>query len=84
MQRGLIIFSPITHSHPIAECSDLPTNWEFWETFDRAYLEASSELIVLKLDGWEESKGVQAEIAIAEELGLSITYLEYKVTLQIG
>ena len=32
---------------------------------DRRFLETCDEVVVLKLDGWEQSVGVQAEIAIA-------------------
>jgi hypothetical protein len=70
-----IPFSPITHSHPISAVTDLPTTWEFWEGHDRAYLSCSNELCVLTLPGWEKSKGVQAELVIAKEMGIKITYL---------
>lgn len=76
MKEGLHIFSPISHSHPIAIENDLPTNWEYWESYDRAFLKASRKLIVLKLDGWENSVGVTAEIKIAKELGIEIEYIE--------
>jgi len=78
IQRGEIIFSPISMAHPIAKAGELPGNWEFWDKFDRAYLECCYKIYVLKLNGWEESKGVQAEIKIAEELGLEIEYLDYE------
>jgi hypothetical protein len=32
-------------------------------------------LIVLMLDGWEQSRGVNAEIALARELGLPVEYV---------
>lgn len=76
--NGHIVFSPISHSHPIAEVCDLPKSWDYWERVDRAYLEASKLLIVLMIDGWEESKGVQAEIAIAKQLRLPIEYMVFK------
>jgi len=78
IKKGEIIFSPISHTHPIALTCDLPGNWEYWDKFDRAYLECCCKLYVLKLDGWEESKGVQAEIKIAEEFSLEIEYIDYK------
>lgn len=76
MEQGLHIFSPISHSHPISIEGNLPTNWEYWESYDRVFLNASQKLIVLKLDGWEESVGVAAEIRIAGELGIDIEYIE--------
>ena len=79
INKGLHIFSPISHSHPIALSGDLPKGIEFWLEFDRCFLEVSQKLIVLKLDGWEESKGVKAEIEIATELGIPIEYMEPEV-----
>ena len=77
MAKGEYIFSPISHTHPIAVVGDLPGNWEYWDGFDRAILDCCYKLYVLKLDGWHESTGVQAEIKIAAELGLEIEYLDY-------
>jgi hypothetical protein len=76
MRQGHLVFSPISHTHPIAEAGGLPLGWEFWAAFDRAYLEASRELIVLRLDGWRESVGVTAELAIAAELGIPVSYID--------
>jgi nucleoside 2-deoxyribosyltransferase len=67
IQAGHIVFSPVIHSHPLTEFG-LPTGWEFWQRLDLALLERCDELVVLKLEGWEESVGVQAEIRTALEL----------------
>jgi len=53
----------------------LPTDWAFWQHVDREHLERCDEMVVLMLDGWEESAGVQAEIRIARELGKPVRYL---------
>jgi len=76
MLKGLKIFSPISHTHPIAAAGEMPTGWEFWRDFDFAYLSHCYKIIVLKLEGWEQSVGVTAEIAMAKELGLEIEYME--------
>lgn len=76
MRDGLHVFSPISHTHPIAEAGDLPKGWDFWEAYDRTLLRACGKIIVLMLDGWRESKGVTAEIAIARELGLAVEFLD--------
>lgn len=60
--------------HPLVRF-DLPMDWAYWERFDREYLCLASELVVLKLDGWRESVGVQAEIDLAIDLGLPIRFL---------
>ena len=68
------MFSPIVHSHPLVAFS-LPTGWDFWERIDRAYLARCDELVVLMLDGWQESTGVRAEIALARDLGKPVRFL---------
>jgi len=77
INNGEVIFSPISHTHPIKLAGNLPGTWQFWDEFDRAYLERCYKLYVLMLDGWKESKGVQAEIEIAKEYGLEIEYIDY-------
>lgn len=75
MRQGRHIFSPISHTHPIALAGSLPLGWDFWQAYDRAILRVCKRVIVLMLKGWKESKGVAGEIAIAEELGLPIVYM---------
>ena len=79
MRAGIHVFSPISHTHPIAEAGELPKGWEYWEAYDRAILVACVEVCVLQQNGWEESIGVTAEIAIAKEMGLPITYREVRM-----
>jgi hypothetical protein len=79
MQQGEIVFSPISHTHPIAEECELPKGWEFWQAFDRAYLAQSRRLVVLCIDGWQESVGVSAEILIAKEMGLPVEFISCPV-----
>lgn len=76
MQNGLHIFSPISHTHPIALAGSLPLGWEFWRAYDRAILQVCSKLVVLCLDGWHESKGVKGEIEIADELGIPVEFID--------
>lgn len=76
MKRGLKVFSPITHSHPIALVSDLPLHWEYWEDYDRAMLGKCHTVVVLMLDGWSRSPGVAAEFKIAKEMGIPILLMD--------
>ena len=69
MGRGYVVFSPIAHTHPIAELGYLPRGWEFWRRFDEFFLAACDELWVLNDPGWDRSVGVTAEIQIAGRLG---------------
>lgn len=76
MREGYHIFSPISHTHPIAMAGDLPTGWDFWEKYDTAILQCCQKLIVLRLDGWQQSAGVRGEIAIAIGLEIPIEYID--------
>lgn len=77
MAHGLHVFSPIAHTHPIACRCDLPKGFDFWEKYDRCILSRCTDLLLLKADGWRESRGVQAERRIALELGLRIHFVWY-------
>ena len=79
MRAGLIVFSPIAHSHPLTRYG-LPGDWQFWERYDRAHLEVCTCLAVLMLDGWKGSKGVQSEISIARQLGKPVIFIAQEAT----
>lgn len=75
IRQGKIVLSPIVHSHPLCRFG-LPGDWGFWQRQDITYLQACDEVVVLKLDGWQQSRGVQAEIAMARALGKPVSFIE--------
>jgi len=75
IRLGHTVFSPIIHNHLLCRYM-LPGDWQLWDRHDRRYLTACDEIVVLTLDGWRTSKGVQAEIAIAGELGRPIRFID--------
>jgi len=77
MHDGLIVFSPIAHTHSIAVVGKLPRSWEFWGKYDHEFIAASEKVIVLMMDGWLQSKGVRAEILIANSLNIPVEYMEF-------
>ena len=80
MQQGHMVYSPISHSHPIAVVSDLPLDWEYWEEYDRTFMKKwATHLYVYMANEWEISNGVMAEIEMAEEYGLPVVYLDVEV-----
>ena len=76
MKSGYIVYSPISHGHAIEMNYSLPRDWQFWQKQCFPFLEWADEIYVMKIDGWKESVGVQAEIKRAEELGKIIKYIE--------
>lgn len=72
-QSGLPVYSPIAEGHAISKVvPDISTTWEAWAEHDKAMIRAAEGVIILKLDGWIQSKGVAAEADYAESLGLPV------------
>lgn len=70
MRNNLVCFSPIVYGHQFAVSFDFDHVHEAWLDFNQKMLYAASHVHVLQLDGWEQSKGVQAEIAFAKLHGI--------------
>ena len=76
MQRGEIVFCPIAHSHPIELAMRAQGDHAFWQRQDQPFLEFSSRFALLRIDGWETSKGVAYELAWAQE-NLNVALIEF-------
>lgn len=76
MMQGEIVFSPITHGHPISLAAKLPADWNYWRKHCLTFMAISKKMVVLMLPGWAESIGVNAEIKLAYELGLLVEFIE--------
>ena len=75
MSEGNIVFSPLSHSHPISLCLNNSLDHDFWLAQDRTFVEWCDAVYVLCLMGWESSFGVNREIEWAMELGKEVIYL---------
>jgi len=74
LAHGLVVFSPISHTHPIATQCGLGLGWETWERFDTAFIAVSKEVVVLTIPGWGDSRGIAAERTIANKLGVPVYF----------
>lgn len=74
-KQGVLVFSPLTHNIPIDQIGFKGT-CDSWKDFNHTILSKCNRLIVLKLPGWDESKGVAADIAKAKSLNLPIEWME--------
>lgn len=83
MHDGNIVFSPISHSHHIAAQNELECGWDYWKKFDESFIEWCDVVIVVMLIGWEKSKGVKAEIIIADKIGKPVEYIDPKIYLAV-
>ena len=68
LRAGLMVYSPIAHSAAIASAGLDDMDHDFWMHVDRPYLEWCHMVMVLTLDGWRESRGVNIEIAQARAM----------------
>jgi hypothetical protein len=66
-------FSPIVHAHAIATATGMNSlDHEFWMAIDFPFLDAAKVLVVGCAEGWDESLGVQQEMAYFLEQHRSI------------
>lgn len=67
IHNGLVIFSPIVHSHPISKYGGIdPLDGKFWMSLDNKFLAITNGVIALEAPGWDTSIGVQEELKIVE------------------
>lgn len=78
IKRGLFVFSPIAHSHPIAEIGGIdPLCADTWLPLDLAMLDECDGLLVVMMPDWDQSEGIKKEIARARELGKPVSFLSW-------
>jgi hypothetical protein len=75
MIKGFHLIEPIASTHHKAQRFALPPDYSFWKERCRRMVSNSDGVIVLMLDGWEKSVGVQDEIKIAIESKLPVVYI---------
>lgn len=73
--QGVMVFSPIVYCHAMACKADFPRDAEFWQHFNADMLRHCDRLMVLRLGGWETSRGVQWEISMANALHIPVDYI---------
>jgi hypothetical protein len=52
----------LVHHYPTLECPELGTDYSFWQNFCEVFLSRCDKMIVLRIPGWQESKGVKGEL----------------------
>lgn len=77
LTRGVKVYSPIAHTHPIAMHGGLdPLDHKIWLPFDEAMMRVADALVVAQMDGWRESYGVRHEITYFASECRPIVYLD--------
>lgn len=70
--EGKTVFSPLTHNETLIDLIQDRVPGEHWMQFDLTILAICKKLYVLKMEGWELSKGVAREIAFAKANGIEV------------
>lgn len=64
--------SPVSMWHEAATRCGLPTDATSWTACNFAYFTACEVMYLLKLDGWQESVGVEMELKWARDRGMDV------------
>lgn len=70
LRKGIYIISPVVHNHPVIQhFTELTPDQrrQLFMPYDLELLRAAKGMIILKLDGWKESKGIREEIGFARQ-----------------
>lgn len=77
IKEGRIVYSPLTHSHPINEVMEGRISWETWLQYDEYIIEnCCKKVSVIRIPGWETSKGVTREIRFAKSHGIEVDFID--------
>lgn len=74
LKNGTAVFSPIVYGRSMEKM--IGTDYLSWKPLNDAMLAASAEMLILKIDGWDTSKGLAYEALYAKQLGIPIVYME--------
>ena len=78
--NGVRVFSPITHSHPVAHYGGLdPLDLDLWLRVHKPFLEGACGMIILQIPGWPESRGIKAEVAEFARMGKPVHYMDWPI-----
>lgn len=78
LEQGFAVIAPIVQGHNAVGYSTALDLWlhKEWLDLDFNYIERCDIVYILQIEGWKESKGVNAEIAFCRENDIPIVYSE--------
>ena len=54
MKKGYAVYSPISHTHPIAVSGELGLGWDYWKEYDETFIrDWADQLWVACIDGYD-------------------------------
>lgn len=77
MQKGYNVFSPLTHSDPVADyiSEENRVSHDFWLKIDFDIIKRCDELWVYCLPGWDRSYGISQEIVFAKNNDITVRFI---------
>lgn len=82
MKQGLFVISPLLMHLVRTYTESLPGDWAYWSNYSKGLLTRCDYVIILTMEGWEESVGVTEEINIARAHDIEIYYADPKKILE--
>ena len=70
------VFCPLSYADALLGNGFGLRDDEWWYDYDLGWLSHCAELVVLRLPGWTDSKGVRLEIEAAEFWGIPVVYMD--------
>jgi Domain of unknown function (DUF5664)/Domain of unknown function (DUF1937) len=81
---GVTCFCPILHGHEICMFADVSkTDYDIWIPFNRQWIDRAHGMVIVQMEGWQDSFGVAEEIKLFVAAGKPIFLLD-PVLLGIG
>lgn len=80
MGLGIKSASPLM-MHLVRQHTTLPGDWAYWGDYSMVMLKKCDAMVVLKIEGWEQSTGVKEEMLIAAENDVPIIFVDPKELL---
>lgn len=75
---GFLVFSPLSHSVPIADTLHNHKTYDVWLEQDDAFVCWADEIWIPLVDGWMDSKGIAHEEMVAFKLNKPVVYFAPK------
>lgn len=79
--RKLWVYSPIVHCHELALKFNLPGDFDYWKAYNFDMLRRADEVYVLYTPTVKDSRGVIAELSMAHQLGMKISFIQQDLTV---
>lgn len=74
-RQGILCFSPIVYGHQFYLHGYAPPEFTYWKEMNDRFLLACSSVSVLRLEGFELSKGIAHEVSFAKKHLIPVRYV---------